>query len=79
MSRCNRHRPCTKKKKEGKKAEEAARTARAHYTVALVFDVYVCTTRKEVKKAAKKEKAEAGLAAAREQERQRMAMEEAGP
>ena len=65
------------KQREDKKAEEAARPARAHHIVALLFDIYVCVNRKEEKKAAKKEKVDAGLAAAREQERQRM--EKAGP
>ena len=40
----------------------------------MLFDVHVC---KEHKKAARREKAEVGLAAAREQEHQRT--EEAGP
>lgn len=43
----------------------------------MLLDVYGCVNRKKDKKAAKKEKAEASLTAAREQELQRP--EEAGP
>ena len=43
----------------------------------MLLDVYGCANRKKEKKAARKEKAEASLTAAREQELQRA--EEAGP